>query len=199
MNVILSIIGTGCAASVGGFLLADRLKKQKQLKREVFNTLSFPILPKSIELKQNYGFYERDLYIIKSHRKKESTKVEDACLLANQIYKLIQENLSLVSGEVLENFYEAKGIEIGLREMQQDPESLKNPYVLNQAVYSLKKSKLKLVAVFMVDLQKTAQKAGVLTGTLKELFDFYPVFIDHLIENELIAVDATPAVVEQHT
>ena len=199
MNVILSIIGTGCAASLGGFLLADRLKKQKQMKREAFNALSFPILPKSIELKQNYGFFERDLYIIKSHRKKESTKVEDACLLANQIYKLIQENLSLVSGEVLENFYETKGIEIGLRELQQDPESLKNPYVLNQTVYSLKKSKLRLVAVFMVDLQKTAQKAGVLTKTLKELFDFYPVFIDHLIENELIAVDANPAVRVQHT
>ena len=194
MNMMASIIGSAIATSAGGFMLACWRKSQKQSSRAIFSTLSTPIMSKAMLIKQNYGFFEKDLYVVKSHRKKESSKVQDACQLAEQILKVVEENQQLVSGHVLESFFEVKRIELGLCELQQDTISQSNSYIINDTIYTLKKSKLLLTRAFMEDLKKTAKRAEVLTGKLKDLLEFYPVFLTHLLENELAAVDGGPLV-----
>ncbi|MGN1402498.1 MAG: hypothetical protein ACI4XL_13475 [Bacillus sp. (in: firmicutes)] len=197
MNIIASIIGSGLAVSAGGLWLANRKKSERQSYRVVFSTLSSPIMPQAMVIKRNYGFLERDLYVIKSHRTKESLKVQDTCQLADQIVKVIEENQQLVSAQVLERYYEVKGSELGLAELQQDPNSQGNSYIGNATLYKLKKSKLLLTLAFMEDLKKTAKKAELFSGNLKDLLEFYPVFLSHLIENELILVDGGPAVLRR--
>lgn len=195
--MMINIIGYGLVASFSILLLVHRLKSKKQYNRTVFFTVSTPIFPKAILIKQKYGFFERDIYVIKSHRKKESSKVQDACLLADQVLKVVEDNKQLVSRQVLEQFYDVKGIELGLQELQQESMSQGNIYQINDTLYTLKKSKLLLTMAFMEDLKKKAKSAGVLTDKVKNLLEFYPVFLTHLIENELTAVDSGPAVVQR--
>ena len=172
--------------------MAHRRKSQRKSSRAIFSTLSSPIMSKAILIKQNYGFFEKDLYVIKSHRKKESSKVRDTCQLADLIIQVAEENQQLVSSQILERVIEVKGIELGLHELQQDSIYQGNSYIMNDTLYTLKRSKLLLTKEFMEELRITAKRAEILTGKIKDLLEFYPAFLAHLLENELAAVNAVP-------
>ena len=161
-------------------------QKKKQENRLVFSQLSSTILPQAMRIKQTYGFFERELYLIKEHRKKESVKVMDACSLAERILDKIQDHEASVSPQLLSEYYAIRTLEVELKELYEEKAKGQGSYHIQLAEFDLKRKKLILVKSYMAFLKKAARKANVLYASLEETADFYPPFIDHLLENVLI-------------
>lgn len=174
---------------------SDRLflQKKRQANRRLFTELSSTILPQMTRIKQTYGFFERELYIIKEHRKKESTKVMDTCALAEQILEKVEKNEVFVSPQLLTEYHAIQALELEIQELYAMLEDGQGTYHIRQAEYDLKKKKLILVKSYMSYVKKVAKNAGVLYPTLEELLDFYSPFIDHLTENVLMISQAEKA------
>ena len=181
MKKLLHLLRTMHSASDGLLSL-----KKKQANRQLFSELSSAILPQMMRIKQTYGFFERELYVIKEHRKKESTKVMDTCALAEQILEAVKKNEAFVTPEILSEYHAILALELEIQELYAAKENGQGIYHIQLAEFDLKKRKLNLVKSYAVFLKKAAKKADVLYKNLMELFDFYPPFIDHLTENVLM-------------
>lgn len=181
MKIVSRLINSIHSASNGLFP-----NKKREANRQLFTELSSAILPQMMRIKQTYGFFERELYVIKEHRKKESLKVMDTCALAEQILDIVKENESLVSPQLLSEYHAIQALELGIQELYAGQKNGQGTYHIQLAEFDLKKKKLLLVKSYMLFLRKVAKSAGVLYSGLEETLDFYPPFIDHLTENVLV-------------
>ncbi|WP_455661009.1 hypothetical protein [Pradoshia sp.] len=161
-------------------------QKKREANRQLFTELSSTILPQMTRIKQTYGFFERELYVIKEHRTKESSKVMDTYALAEQILETVKKYEPYVSPQLLAEYHSIQALELEIQELYARQVNGQGTYHIQLAEFDLKKKKLILVKSFMLFLKKVAKNADVLYSSLEEIMDFYPPFIDHLIENVVI-------------
>ncbi|CAM3830695.1 hypothetical protein [Mesobacillus zeae] len=179
-------LGLGITSlSAIGLLFSKHCSRKKNF-RDTFSSVYSPLVIRLTHIKKSYGFDQKQLYLIKDHRTKQSTKMTDTLQLADDIFLQVEKNEAAFSSKVLEHYYRTK--EITLEKSAHFASNPKNSsdYYINQAEYELHKSKLLLAKAFIEEMTYVAKKADVLYPDLEETLDFFPVFLDHLLEHELI-------------
>ncbi|MGM9923845.1 MAG: hypothetical protein ACI35R_06310 [Bacillus sp. (in: firmicutes)] len=155
--------------------------------RKVFSKVYAPVIVKAMSLKKSFGFYEKDLYIIKEHRVKQSIKVKETLLLVDGVMEQIKCNESYMSKEVLALYYD---ILRGLNERKELSLSNRNQ-LLSRLDYKINRQKLLLLSRFLYDMKKLAGKADMLYSELADMFQFFSAFCEHLMDRELVETAQT--------
>lgn len=188
---MLTIILTGIIVTIFfGILLKYFFTKRKQhniFYKEIFSTVYSPIIIKAQHIKKTYGFFENQPYVIREHRIKQSNKVTDSICLADEIMKQLEGNEQYMSKKMLELYF---GIHSKNKEYHELETSNLNAshkdFLLAKLEYEINTQKLILMNAFFKEMEQTAENADLLYPELKDMFQFYSHFTNHILLNELI-------------
>ncbi|SDZ18611.1 hypothetical protein SAMN05421736_107113 [Evansella caseinilytica] len=175
-----------CMIALVIYFVIQHKKKKKQHYKDAFFKVYSPMIPKITYIKKMYGFFQKQLYLIKEHRTKQSSKIVDTLKLSEEIFFQVEANEQRFSNKVLEHFYSVKGMVTEQTEFLLSGELGSNDYFFNHAEYELNKSKILLTKAFMEEMTNVAKKADVLYTELEETLHFFDVFLEHILTTELI-------------